>query len=96
MKHLKAYNSLGDESYWAKTAREAKEKKELQKRFPFLGKKVRRKGRAKWEEGIVVLDSFDSEEDQEQFIEFSKGDREQLDGLPFQVWDENSQSWKDE
>ena len=62
-------------------------------KFPFLGKKVRRKNRSKWEEGIVVLDNLGGC-GLEEFIEFSENDLEQLMGLPFQIWDEESRSWK--
>lgn len=79
--------------YWEKQAKEAKEKKELKSKFPYLGMKVRRKGRKKWEEGVVVLDSFEGEEHQEMFIEFAPNDLEQLFGLPFQYWDEKTNSW---
>jgi hypothetical protein len=83
------------EEQWQKDAREAKEKKELQKKFPFLGKKVRRKGRKKWEEGVVVIDKLDESNKDEQFIEYNSGDKEQLEGLPFQVWDDESSSWNE-
>ena len=41
------------ENYLEKTP---KEKEELQKKYPLLGKKVRRRDNGcKWEEGIIVL-----------------------------------------
>ena len=80
------------EAHWEKSARESRERKELEKKFPFLGKKVRRRGRSKWEEGVVVLDKFEDSE-QEEFIKFAEDDLEQLCGLPFQIWDEELESW---
>lgn len=80
------------EQEWEKLAREAKEKKELEKKFPHLGKKVRRKGGRKWEFGVVVLDSFDGKKQQE-FIKYSEDDKEQLLGISFQIFDEKSQTW---
>lgn len=80
------------EQPWQIAKREAEERKQLLIKFPFLGKKVRRKAVNIWEEGIVVLDSFEGEE-QEQFIEYAPDDREQLYGLPFQVWDDEKNSW---
>ncbi len=82
-----------ENNHWKIAQKEAKEKKELLNKFPFLGKKVRRKGAKKWEEGIVVLSSFDGEEP-EQFIEYSPDDKEQLDGLPFQIWNLETNSWE--
>ena len=81
------------EEYWEKAAREAKEKKELQNKYSLLGKKVRRKGRKGWEEGIVVLDSDEWTDGEELFIKFSKNDLEGLDGLPFEIWDEKLKKW---
>lgn len=75
------------EEYWEKKARESKEKKELQKKYPLLDKKVRRKGRSKWEEGVVVL------EETELYIKYSEDDFEQLFGLPFQIWNDVSETW---
>jgi len=80
------------EQEWEKLAREAKEKKELEKKFPYLGKKVRRKGRNKWEYGTVVLDNFDGKQ-QEEFVKYIRGDQEQLFGNSFQIFDEKSQTW---
>lgn len=54
-----------------------------------LGKKVRRKNRSKWEEGIIV------NEDDELFIQFAEDDWEALYGNSFQVWDEDKQEWID-
>lgn len=78
--------------HWQKAAEEAKKKKELQRKYPLLGRKVRRRGKGKQEEGIIILDNFKGQEE-EMFIEFRPGDREQLIGLPFQVWDEETESW---
>jgi len=74
---------------WQERAEVAKKRKELQAKYPLLGKKVRRKNRSKWEEGIVVLD----EEEDELYIEFSENDWEQLICLPFEVWDEGTKKW---
>lgn len=49
-----------------------------------IGKKVRRHNGKKWEEGIIVLDSFDGEPE-ELFIEYADGDREELEGLPYEL-----------
>lgn len=77
------------EQHWEKTAREAKERKELLKKYPLLGKKARRKGRGnKWEEGTIILDG-------ELFIQFAENDCEQLIGLPFEIWDEAKNEWVD-
>ncbi len=82
--------------HWEQQAKKAKEKKELQAKYPLLGKRVRRKGRGnKWEEGIVVLDTFDDGTEEELFIQFAENDLEQLDGLPFQIWNESSQTWNE-
>jgi hypothetical protein len=64
-----------------------------QNKYPLLGKKVRRKGRKGWEEGIVVLDSADWTDGEELFIKFSENDLEGLDGLPFEIWDEKLKKW---
>lgn len=79
------------EQEWEKLTREAKEKKELEKKFPYLGKKARRKG-YKWEFGVIVLGSFDGKK-QEEFIKYNENDQEQLLGIPFQIFDEKSQTW---
>lgn len=83
------------EQSWEKEAKASKERKELQKKYPLLGKKVRRKNRSKWEEGIIVLDTAEFSHGQELFIEYSGNDSEQLLGLPFQIWDDSSQQWID-
>jgi hypothetical protein len=74
---------------WQEKAEVARKRKELQTKYPLLGKKVRRKNRSKWEEGFVVFD----EEDDELYIEYSENDWEQLMGLPFEVWDEGEGKW---
>ena len=82
--------------HWELAAKEAKEKKELLTKFPYLGKKVRREGLTDWEEGIVVISRFDDSSDDEEFIQYAPDDLEQLIGLPFQVWDEKTNTWIDE
>lgn len=83
------------EKYWETEAREAKERKDLQNKWPLLNRKVRRRGRSKWEEGTIVIDKFDDSVD-EYFIEFAIDDREQLIGLPFEILekDEWIDGWK--
>lgn len=75
---------------WEKDMIEAKKKKELKEKYPELGKIVRRKGRSKWEYGVVVLDKFDDGNEEELFIRYDSVEEslEQLCGLPFEV-DEN-------
>jgi len=80
---------------WQIEMNKAKEKKELQKKYPLLGRKVRRKGRSKWEEGIIVLEKSFNSNDKELFIKFSNDELEQLNGLPFQIWNEKENSWND-
>jgi len=46
------------ENWWELEAKKAEELRKRKKEFPFEGKRVRRKGRNKWEEGIVVVDKF--------------------------------------
>jgi len=79
--------------YWEKAAKEAKERKELQKKYPLLGKKVRRKGISKWEEGIVILHNPEWSDSEELSIKYSDNDLEGLYGLPFEVWDEKLKKW---
>ena len=81
--------------HWEIAKKEAEEQKELQKKFPFLNKRVRRMGVKKWEEGIVVLSKFDDEDEDEQFIKFGEDDLEQLYGLPFEVWNEEKEIWEE-
>lgn len=80
------------EKYWEIEAKLAKQNKELQKKWPLLNRKVRRRGRSKWEEGTIVLDKFDDSVE-EYFIEFEVDDKEQLIGLPFQIWE--TEQWVD-
>lgn len=84
MKHLKPFNESED---WKKYEIEGKMRKSLKSKLPLLGLKVRRKGRKKFEEGTIVIDSFDGKE-LEYFIMFKEDDMEQLLGLPFQYWNE--------
>ena len=81
------------EQHWEKEARESKERKELQEKYPLLGKKVRRKGIRKWEEGVIVLDKGDWSSIEELFIKFAEDDFEQLIGLPFEIYDEELKKW---
>ena len=74
---------------WQEKAEAARKRKELQVKYPLLGKKVRRKNRNRWEEGFIVLD----DENDELYIEFSENDWEQLICLPFEVWDEGTKNW---
>ena len=81
------------ENWWEIEAKKSEEAKKRKEEFPFEGKRVRRRGRGRWEEGIVVVDKFDDCDYEEEFIMFSEDDLEQLVGLPFQVWDEEKQNW---
>lgn len=92
MKHLKTFNESED---WKKYEIEGKMRKSLKSKLPLLGLKVRRKGRKKFEEGTIVIDSFDGKE-LEYFIMFKEDDMEQLIGLPFQYWNESLNKWEDE
>jgi hypothetical protein len=92
MKHLKPFNESED---WKKYEIEGKMRKSLKSKLPLLGLKVRRKGRKKFEEGTIVIDSFDGKE-LEYFIMFKEDDMEQLLGLPFQYWNESLNKWEDE
>ncbi len=80
---------------WKSFEREGKMRKAIRGKLSLLGKKVRRKGRSSWEEGTIVIDTFDNE-DLEYFIMFKEDDMEQLIGLPFQVWNETQNRWEDE
>ena len=72
--------------HWEILAKEAKNKKELQKKYPLLGKKVRRKGKTDWEEGVIVLSQINYKQGQEYCIKFNEdGYIEQLDGLPYEI-----------
>jgi hypothetical protein len=80
---------------WKAFEKEAKMKKAIRAKLLLLGKKVRRKGRKSWEEGTIVIDTFDNE-DLEYFIMFKEDDMEQVIGLPFQVWNETENRWEDD
>ena len=77
---------------WKETERLAKIKKSLRGKFPLLGKKCRVKGRGKWEEGVIVLSSFDGEP-QEYFVMYAEDDLEQACCLDVQIYDEVSDTW---
>jgi hypothetical protein len=88
-----------EEQEWQKAARESKERKALEDRLEklygckLLNKRVRRKGRNSWEEGIVVYVTPQSERDEELYIQYdSDGTREGVFGLPFEIW--NGTSWE--
>ena len=72
---------------WKEQERQGRLRKELKNKLALLGMRVRRKVRSYWEEGTIVIDSFDGEE-LEYFIKYKEDDREQLIGLPFEIWDE--------
>lgn len=72
---------------WKEQERQGRLRKELKNKLALLGKRVRRKGRSSWEEGTIVIDSFDGKE-LEYFIKYKEDDMEQLIGLPFEIWDE--------
>jgi len=74
---------------WKIEAEKAKERKALSKKYPELGKKCRRKGRSKWEEGIIVLEDAINNTGKELFIKYNDSSREQLCGLPYQIWENN-------
>ena len=67
--------------------RQGRLRKELKNKLTLLGMRVRRKGRSSWEEGTIVIDSFDDKE-LEYFIKYKEDDMEQLIGLPFEIWDD--------
>lgn len=73
---------------WKEQERQGKLRKILKNKLALLGMRARRKGRSSWEEGIIVIDSFDGE-DLEYFIKYKEDDMEQLIGLPFEIWDES-------
>ena len=73
---------------WKEQERQGKLRKALKNKLGLLGMRVRRKGRSSWEEGTIVIDSFDGE-DLEYFIKYKEDDMEQLIGLPFEIWDES-------
>lgn len=79
--------------HWQQAAEEAKKRKELLSKFPLLGKRVRRKGRKNWEYGEIVLDKFEDETEEYEFIKYDDGTSEQLMLLPFEVWDETKEMW---
>lgn len=81
--------------HWQQATEEAKKKKELLQKFPLLGKRVRRKGRSNWEYGTIILNKFDDETEECEFIKYEDGTSEQLMCLPFQVWDESKEQWID-
>ena len=83
------------ENWWELEAKKAEELRKRKEEFPFEGKRVRRKGRNKWEEGIVVVDKFEEVDYEEEFIKFAEDDLEQLIGLPFQVWNEERKTWEE-
>jgi len=88
---IKKYNE--SEQHWEIEARLAKERKDFKSKYPLLGKRVRRRNRKNWEEGIIILDETDWTDGQELFIKFGEDDFEQLYGLPFEVWNEDTQKW---
>lgn len=73
---------------WKEQERQGKLRKALKNKLALLGMRARRKGRSSWEEGTIVIDSFDGE-DLEYFIKYKEDDMEQLIGLPFEIWDES-------
>lgn len=83
------------ENWWELEAKEAKKKRDIKNKLSLLGKRVRRKGRGRWEEGVIVVDSFDGT-DPEYFIMFGEDDLEQLVGLPFQIWDDEQGRFVDD
>jgi len=80
--------------HWELEAQRAKEKKELLSKFPHLGKKARRKGRGnKWEYGTIILDKFNDDTENYEFIKYDDGTSEQLMCLPYEIWDEQKETW---
>jgi hypothetical protein len=71
---------------WEIDALEAQKRKEFKKRWPLAGLKVRRRGLSKWEYGIIVVDKMYDEPNQEEyFIKYEDGTREQLICLPYEI-----------
>jgi hypothetical protein len=70
---------------WKELAEEAKFKKTLKQKLSLLDTKVKVKGRGKWEEGTLVITSFDPEFygkcEPEYFVMYAEDDLEQLIGL---------------
>jgi hypothetical protein len=76
--------------YWQKAKLEAEEKR----KFPLIGKKVRRKAIKKWEYGVIELSSFD-DSTEEYFIRYNDNTLEQLNGLPYQTLNEKTGEYED-
>ena len=94
---IKKWNKFNEqmENWWELEAKESKKKRDIKNKLSLLGKRVRRRGRGRWEEGVIVVDSFDGT-DPEYFIMFGEDDLEQLIGLPFQIWDDEQGRFVDD
>ena len=79
---------------WNEVERISKIKKSLRDKFPLLGKKCRVKGRNKWEEGVIVLSTFDGEQP-EYFVMYAEDDLEQACCLDVQIYNESSDKWEE-
>lgn len=77
---------------WKIKEREGRLKKSLKSKLPLLGKKVRVKGRRKWEEGIITIANFENNAP-EYFVKYSEDDLEQLCCLPFEIYDDLKKEW---
>lgn len=76
MEHIKKL------AQWEIDRDEALRKKSHKSKWEHIGLKVRRKGRSKWEYGILGI--FDLGDGDEYCINFDDGTSEQLIGLPFE------------
>jgi hypothetical protein len=80
---------------WKEEARIAQLRKSVRAKFPLIGRKARCKGRSKWEEGKIVVSSFEGEAP-EYFIRYDKkGDLEQVCCLPVQIRNEEKGTWEE-
>lgn len=92
---IKKWNKFNESDYWKSQEKEGKMRKSLRLKLSLLGRKVKVKGRGKWEEGTIVVDSFD-DEDPEYFVMYSKNDLEQLCGLDFRIYNEEENKWEED
>lgn len=74
---------MNNQEQWKVDRDNALKKKALKDKYPHVGKKVRRKGKSKWEYGVI--DIFNLGRRDEYCIHYDDNSKEQLVGLPFQV-----------
>lgn len=79
--------------YWQQQENLGRIRKSIRNKLKLLGKRVKRMG----EEGTIVICAPDwNGKEPEYFIEFKENDREQLLGLPFQIWDDDKGRFTDD